>query len=90
MKENRIIIKPALKTMNLASTRARGRKGGRPTLPKKDIELALKMYDSKEYSISEIEKKNIILKFYFQDIIVTQCNKIVRGLCNLRTILSTV
>lgn len=36
------------------------------------------------------EKSNIILKFYFRDIIVTQCSKIVRGFCNLRTILSTV
>ena len=33
---------------------------------------------------------NIILDFNFQDIIVTQCSKIVRRLCNLRTILSTV
>lgn len=36
------------------------------------------------------KKSNIILKFYFRDIIVAQCSKIVRGFCNLRTILSTV
>lgn len=40
----------------LSSARARGRKGGRPGKPLKDIELALKMYDSKNYSIGEISK----------------------------------
>lgn len=40
----------------LASARLRGRKGGRPPKLPKDINLALKMYDSKEYSISEILK----------------------------------
>jgi DNA invertase Pin-like site-specific DNA recombinase len=40
----------------LASARARGRKGGRPSKNPKDIEMALKMYDSKEYSIHEIIK----------------------------------
>lgn len=39
----------------LSSARARGRKGGRPKTPSSEIELALKMYDSKDYSISEIE-----------------------------------
>lgn len=38
----------------LKSARARGRKGGRPTKTRSKVELALKMYDSKEYSISEI------------------------------------
>ena len=36
------------------------------------------------------EKSNITLKLYFRNIIVTQCSKIFRGLCNLRNILSTV
>lgn len=40
----------------LKAARARGRKGGRPTVNKKHLEIALKMYDSKEYSISEIVK----------------------------------
>jgi DNA invertase Pin-like site-specific DNA recombinase len=40
----------------LKSARARGRKGGRPPVKNKNIELALKMYNSKEYSISEIVK----------------------------------
>lgn len=40
----------------LASARARGRNGGRPKKPSKAIQLALKMYDSKEYSVSEIIK----------------------------------
>lgn len=40
----------------LKSARARGRNGGRPPVQKKNIELALKMYNSKEYSISEIVK----------------------------------
>lgn len=38
----------------LASARARGRVGGRPRVTDKDINKALKLYDSKEYSISEI------------------------------------
>ena len=40
----------------LSSARARGRKGGRPSKSNKDIELALKMYDSKDYSLTEITK----------------------------------
>ena len=40
----------------LASARARGRKGGRPKVDEKKVQLAKKMYDSKEYSISEIVK----------------------------------
>ncbi len=38
----------------LASARARGRKGGRPRVKYKNIEKALKLYNSKDYSISEI------------------------------------
>jgi len=40
----------------LASARARGRKGGRPPKPQKAIELAIKMYEDKKYSVSEIAK----------------------------------
>jgi DNA invertase Pin-like site-specific DNA recombinase len=40
----------------LSAARARGRNGGRPPVQKKNVELALKMYHSKEYSISEIVK----------------------------------
>lgn len=40
----------------LAAARARGRNGGRPKTDQKKIKTALKMYDSKEYSISEITK----------------------------------
>lgn len=46
----------------LASARARGKKGGRPSKSQKDIELALKMYISKEYSISEINKATGVSK----------------------------
>lgn len=35
---------------------ARGHKGGRPAKEKAAIALAIKMYDSKNYSISEITK----------------------------------
>lgn len=38
----------------LESARARGRKGGRPRVREKKIENALKLYNSKEYSIREI------------------------------------
>lgn len=40
----------------LESARARGRKGGRPKVKTKNIEQAVKLYDSKDYSISEIVK----------------------------------
>lgn len=39
---------------SLAVARARGRKGGRPKKDSTKIELAVKMYKSKEYSIREI------------------------------------
>ena len=38
----------------LVSARARGRVGGRPKIDNKDINKALKLYDSKNYSISDI------------------------------------
>lgn len=38
----------------LVAARARGRNGGRPTADKKKVHLALKMYQSKDYSISQI------------------------------------
>ncbi|MCR8633917.1 recombinase family protein [Paenibacillus radicis (ex Xue et al. 2023)] len=38
----------------LAAARARGRKGGRPPLDDKKVKQALKLYDSKEYSLKEI------------------------------------
>ncbi|MCV2953920.1 recombinase family protein [Escherichia coli] len=37
----------------LEAARARGKKGGRPSKASQSIELALKMYDSKEYSINQ-------------------------------------
>lgn len=38
----------------LAAARARGKNGGRPKVEEKQIEKALKLYDSKTYSIKEI------------------------------------
>ncbi|HAP4626545.1 TPA: recombinase family protein, partial [Enterococcus faecalis] len=38
----------------LKAARVRGKKGGRPSKGKLSIDLALKMYDSKEYSIRQI------------------------------------
>ena len=46
----------------LSSARARGRKGGRPAKEKAAVTLALKMYDSKNYSISEIVKATGVSK----------------------------
>lgn len=46
----------------LEAARARGRKGGRPTKDNKKIELALKMYKGKEYTINEITKATGISK----------------------------
>ena len=41
----------------LEAARARGRKGGRKPKSEKDIKIALSMYDSQEFSISEICKR---------------------------------
>jgi len=46
----------------LASARARGRKGGHPFKDKAAVTLALKMYDSKNYLISEIIKATEVSK----------------------------
>lgn len=46
----------------LASARARGRNGGRPSKDKKDIDKALKMYESRLHSVSEIEKTTGVSK----------------------------
>jgi len=46
----------------LAAARARGRKGGRPKKDDKIIKLALKMYQEKTYSISEITKATGVSK----------------------------
>ncbi|AZV58054.1 helix-turn-helix domain-containing protein [Clostridium sp. AWRP] len=44
------------------AARARGKKGGRPKVNDKDIKLAIKMYSSKNYSISEIMKATGVSK----------------------------
>ncbi|MBP2029069.1 DNA invertase Pin-like site-specific DNA recombinase [Acetoanaerobium pronyense] len=49
----------------LSSARARGRKGGRPSLENSKISLALKMYYSNDYSISEISKATGLSKTTF-------------------------
>jgi len=41
----------------LKAARARGRKGGRKPKSEKEIKIALSMYDSKDFSISEICKR---------------------------------
>lgn len=40
----------------LKAARSRGKKGGRPCINEKEIKLALKMYNSKNYSVAEITK----------------------------------
>jgi len=40
----------------LAAARARGRVGGRPKVPSDNSNMALKMYDSKDFSVEEICK----------------------------------
>ena len=40
----------------LAAARARGKNGGRPKIEKKQIDKALKLYDTKTHSVSEINK----------------------------------
>jgi len=46
----------------LKSARARGRKGGRPKVKQKDIERAMNLYDTEQYSVSEIEDMTKISK----------------------------
>lgn len=46
----------------LESARARGRVGGRPKKPNSNIEKALKLYDSKEYTIAEITEMTSVSK----------------------------
>ena len=46
----------------LKAARARGRKGGHPTLDPKKVELALKMYDSNACSIADITKATGVSK----------------------------
>lgn len=41
----------------LKAARKRGHMGGRPKIPKEDIETAMKMYDSKVFSLAEIEER---------------------------------
>ena len=41
----------------LKAARKRGRMGGRPRIPKDDIEAAMKMYDSKVFTLAEIEER---------------------------------
>ena len=41
----------------LNAARKRGRLGGRPKIPTDDVEAALKMYDSKNFTLAEIEMR---------------------------------
>lgn len=41
-------------TAGLKAARSRGRNGGRPKVSPKKIEMALKMYDSKQHTVAEI------------------------------------
>ncbi|QHA36863.1 helix-turn-helix domain-containing protein [Rossellomorea marisflavi] len=46
----------------LQAARARGRVGGRPAKAKKDVERALKLYDSNQYSVPEIVEMTEVSK----------------------------
>ena len=58
--ERNLISQRTIEGLNAA--RARGKKGGRPKVNDKDIKLAIKMYNSKIYSISEIMKATGVSK----------------------------
>ena len=58
--ERDLISQRTIEGLNAA--RARGKKGGRPKVNDKDIKLAIKMYNSKNYSISEITKATAVSK----------------------------
>lgn len=46
----------------LEVARARGRKGGRPSLPEEKINMAMKLYDSKSITLNEIVKLSGVSK----------------------------
>lgn len=46
----------------LKSARARGRKGGRPRVNQRDLERAMKLYESRAYSVKEITEMTGISK----------------------------
>jgi len=46
----------------LKSARARGRTGGRPRKALKDIDRAIKLYESKQYTLKEIEEMTAVSK----------------------------
>lgn len=46
----------------LESARARGRKGGRPKKDNKQVEKALKLYDTEQYTVKEIEDMTSVSK----------------------------
>lgn len=46
----------------LESARARGRVGGRPKKDRKDIEKALRLYDTEQYTVKEIEEMTNVSK----------------------------
>lgn len=58
--ERDLISQRTIEGLNAA--RSRGKKGGRPKVNNKDIKLAIKMYTSKIYSISEITKATAVSK----------------------------
>lgn len=58
--ERDLISQRTIEGLNAA--RARGKKGGRPKINYKNIKLAIKMYNSKNYSISEITKATGVSK----------------------------
>jgi DNA invertase Pin-like site-specific DNA recombinase len=46
----------------LESARARGRKGGRPKKESKQVQKALKLYDTEQYTVKEIEEMTNVSK----------------------------
>jgi DNA invertase Pin-like site-specific DNA recombinase len=46
----------------IGAARSRGRKGGRPTKKKDKVEMAIKMYRSKDYTINQITEATGISK----------------------------
>lgn len=58
--ERNIIIERT--NAGLAAARARGRVGGRPKTPQKTVHQALTLYDSKQYSISQITEMTGVKK----------------------------
>lgn len=63
----------------LEASKKRGKKFGRPEVDKDKVTLALRMYDSKEYSVKEIIEGTGFTRFFIQSYSETNPRNNIRG-----------